>query len=868
MENNNKIEIIPGGINRHPSDKVANNGELDDCVNLESVYGELRPVFPPEKISGITGLLFVHQYPEYELWLHRTSNSILCTKYQNGVFTSTNFNLVIANDEIPAQIQAIGNTVIIPTNKRVIYILHKKELADVYHILGSDIPFPVIRPYLTNNNRYEETTENMTVFLSGKIKIDISPLYFDSYAKSQTMSSGDQNAINQYNSTRKMFSDQYMAKILKKISEFKTDGYFSFPFFVRYALRMYDGTLIKHSPPFLLNPCNIIYSNPQFKSRFRNAALTFNGQTNNEGTVLMLLTKLSVVISRELLKFDMYICDGLDNWKDIIKSVDVFISAPIYTLNQSGEMGDIGRDAVSNPVEINSATNYHWFSLPEFSNEEILSKITEESNFYFLQSIELDKFSSAMPTEFRTEPADIRKNQLNTLLQQEVMTDDYGSHNRLSAEYSYAYNNKLHLLEIKQRLFEGFYAVRNGQMYWTDIKDVGIVQTTFPNRNQFSIADNIFLYYPDKRATCIFESSFNGYKLKKHPTLNGAYYLNEKLEPAEFETYQTAVDLTVNDKEYLPNKLYTSVLNNPFLFRANGIFNLPAKGIGLGTTTEAMSQGQFGQFPLYLLTERGIWAMEINSEGKYVARQIITREICTNPKSILQLRRQIAFITEKGLGIISGTDTEIISTPIEDSNYKLANCNISELLTATNNSAFEIIVNSEPTFSVFIKNARPAYDPVNERIYLYNPEFKYSYIFNLISKQWTKTDDAITNAVNDYPYIYFEKIDGIYKPKLNHTGAQKVCFITRAIKANDVHFIISQLKMIGTVRAHENVFALYGSRDGTNYVCVASTYDQVLRMRGSGYKYFKIAYSGSLSNDESISTFEAIIETKLTNKLR
>ena len=105
-----------------------------------------------------------------------------------------------------------------------------------------------------------------------------------------------------------------------------------------------------------------------------------------------------------------------------------------------------------------------------------------------------------------------------------------------------------------------------------------------------------------------------------------------------------------------------------------------------------------------------------------------------------------------------------------------------------------------------------------------------------------------------------------------------VFFITRAIKAADANYIIRELKMIATIDkredviinqvAYNNTLAVYGSRDGVNYTHVGSTFNERLRIKGTGYKYFKIAYAGKLKPSDKIAGFIAKIELKYTNHLR
>ena len=59
------------------------------------------------------------------------------------------------------------------------------------------------------------------------------------------------NEFSDNNKTR--ITDQVLAHINKFIAERSTNkGKFIFPFFVRYAYRLYDGTLTMHSAPILM----------------------------------------------------------------------------------------------------------------------------------------------------------------------------------------------------------------------------------------------------------------------------------------------------------------------------------------------------------------------------------------------------------------------------------------------------------------------------------------------------------------------------------------------------------------------------------------------------------------------------------------
>ena len=567
-------------------------------------------------------------------------------------------------------------------------------------------------------------------------------------------------------------------------------------------------------------------------------------------------------------------------WSDVVTSVDVFMSKPEYTIDVNGKitLGAINSEIISN------YTNLYKVGVPAIKNDAVLSALSSEGNFYLIDSIGIDKFIGTS----NSFTAPITKDLLNTIVSRERMTDDYGTHNSITGESIHVYNSRLNVSGVKQTMFNGFYAASV-----TEILGKNVASST-----GISMSNSIFIFYPDIRAVRMRAYEID-IPLKTHPSLNGAYYINPELCPTRPNT-PTALPSGETVVDDLSDKLYSSEIGNPFVFRPSGIITFPGIVKGTATTTEPLSQGQFGQFPLYVFTDKGTWALEIASTGAYSTKQVITREVCINPDSIVNLKREVAFMTERGLCIISGKDTEIITLPLEDSQYKYSNLCQSDLpdyddllplltkaavtlaTVAMDHPKFSLPVNTKGATQIlgsYMSEARPAFDAVNERIYLYNPNYPYSYIFNIASKTWSRITDTFTRVVSNYPGVYFEKTDGLYKPVLYPaTTDRDVFFITRAIKAADANYIIRELKMIATVDKREdviqnlvtynNTLAIYGSRDGVNYTHVGSTFNERLRIKGTGYKYFKIAYAGKLKPSDKIAGFIAKIELKYKNHLR
>ena len=112
----------------------------------------------------------------------------------------------------------------------------------------------------------------------------------------------------------------------------------------------------------------------------------------------------------------------------------------------------------------------------------------------------------------------------------------------------------------------------------------------------------------------------------------------------------------------VPNKIYTSEVNNPFSFPLLGINTIgTGEIIGISTAAKALSEGQFGQFPLYAFTTDGVWALEVSATGSYSAKQPITRDVCLDGRSITQIDDAVLFATARGIMLISGSESICIT---------------------------------------------------------------------------------------------------------------------------------------------------------------------------------------------------------------
>ena len=325
----------------------------------------------------------------------------------------------------------------------------------------------------------------------------------------------------------------------------------------------------------------------------------------------------------------------------------------------------------------------------------------------------------------------------------------------------------------------------------------------------------------------------------------------------------------------MANKIYTSEVNNPFYFPVLGINTVGTGEIkGICSAAKALSEGQFGQFPLYAFTSEGVWALEVSSTGTYSAKQPITRDVCINPDGITQLDSAVLFPTDRGIMLISGSQTQCISEAIN------SECPF-DALRLPGFDKLHTMLGHEPAtdkclptlpFTKFLKQCRMLYDYVHQRVIVYAPSITYAYVFSLKTNQWGMMFSNIVSHLNSYPdALVMDTKNAVLNFSVPITDTVKCLYVTRPLKLEAANVLKTVASVIqrGLFRKGNVSTALYGSRDLQNWHLVWSSKDHYLQgFRGSPYKYFRIAGVATLSPDENIYGASVEFTPRQTNKPR
>lgn len=370
--------------------------------------------------------------------------------------------------------------------------------------------------------------------------------------------------------------------------------------------------------------------------------------------------------------------------------------------------------------------------------------------------------------------------------------------------------------------------------------------------------------------------------LKPHDFLNGAYAFigYEQVRQRNFD------DADIPSVAYdpyrdgqciipLPGKVYTSEVNNPFYFPVTGINTIGTNAhiIALATAAKALSEGQFGQFPLYAFTDDGVWAMELSSTGTYLARQPITRDVCLSADSITQIDSAVLFATSRGIMMLSGSQATCI-TDVIGSDYPFGLSSLPGLDSYLDSQGLSQLRHELMPFSNFIYGCRMIYDYPHQHIIVFNPKVSYAYVYSLKSNMWGMMYCNIAEPINSYPealavdrdrrIVDFSKFD----PSASSVPG---LLITRPLKldAPDILKTVDTIIQRGYFHKGHVQSVLYGSRDLIKWHLVWSSKDHFLRgFRGTPYKYFRIALICNLEANESITGASIQFTPRKTNQLR
>lgn len=238
--------------------------------------------------------------------------------------------------------------------------------------------------------------------------------------------------------------------------------------------------------------------------------------------------------------------------------------------------------------------------------------------------------------------------------------------------------------------------------------------------------------------------------MKVHPTLPNCSYYYENTELLADMDETNALPAETQNVENA-NYINIAKQDNPLFIEKNIRFQSKVLGVAIATTT--LSQGQFGQFPLYVFTEDGIWAMETGADGSFVSQKPLSREVCINPDSITSLDNAVVFVTAQGVMLLQGSQVTNISPYMNGKHYDVEESAKTIINGQKDFKDFVPIIDDETHFLAFVKEAKIAYDYAGRRLIFIKKGEDYQYIYKLDTQTWHKSAYGVNLVapINSYP---------------------------------------------------------------------------------------------------------------------
>lgn len=859
-------EVILKGLTHSPSDYDCQDGELATCLNLINEDGALHPIQHPIIVESSKNIT-IHQYSSIELVHKVTHNQAIHSHYiirssepedrerwgwiEQDSANDTPTEFLLGDDFHVNSVCAIGNVLCFVGIKTTKYAIWKNGS---YLIFGKeDLQFGVE----IANTYHQDLT----------LKVEAGDNFYDYFIVESA------NLDIYYNTsaigTRKMFTD-LDAIANKKLAELGTE-YLKRNVFGVAALRLYDGTYINISNPFVLPSAESnavsrkinIYKEPVKPD-------APNGKTITSGVGI---NKYTIEI-REV--------GNLQQYEDIVQGVDIFLTngESFYQIDKSYPLGsedyqylfldDMGARDVHDTI--GNMPFYHSIFIPlsEFEHPQVVKRPTQTEENISLADLNRIAFggTTAITYNNRLHIAGIRKNIDSSLVRQ-----------------PYGYKNEEYLTAIYEiPTSNGTYYLNGSIGNWQDIIAVPISDVkemvVYVNYTSGARKKRFTLYSPSNFGLSFFVQTLTG---GIDDIMGGNWYDITESDWNAIKQKADSFAVSNSDDSYQPSLIRVSEAENPLVFPAANSVQVGSSIISaLAANTRPISEGQFGDAPLYAFTDEGVWVLMLGEEGTYIARQPANRDVCSNPKGILQIDDAVLFPTERGIMMQRGRESECITDVLDgfpfDFNliYSHSEKDTYYPLSILELQDFEDSEVAYVRFRKYMKNANMIYDYYDSRIIVFNPSYSYAYVYSLKSNLWGTMVNVFAKRVNSYPESYAinnaGKIVNVYVEEPSDNIPFFFCTRPLTLGQGDNHKTMFTCIIRGywTCEASEsNGQILFGSNDMKHWFYIGSSIGNSLRnLVGSPYRYFRVAVIGKMNADESISSISTAFQPRWQNKLR
>ena len=770
------MKTVLTGITRNYSNE---DGELEAMENLRHDGASLRPIGDVEKIEMYenygTEYQREFQMPDYEkiVFVHQFRGREFVISYRE---TEADSNLYLLGE-------LIGNVVAVnKDNNGYVNILSCPGLIKIVQ-LGIYLYVHTQDKDYTLRMEYNEKLEEIAY-----TNLDVSLLNLQLYADEinnpttreyyHNTNPADKNDLkNRIESVRYISSN--VGTINNILSSVKSEGLLYDACMVRAAIRLKSGDYICHTAPILLHPIggnavkltDTVYDGTGYIKDENDSNLTYYRYFRGD-----------LEIDAYELKIQIPPLSEINTFKDEIDSIDLFI-ATIPNILTDSTLPEVNQSYVDGIYIEKDGYNLAYLMVYKsriFESGNLSERIKGVSieDFKYVKSYSLSQIKVGVEETINLKEFNSGSVELRSLNGDGNRNDKCGN--------PFVYNNELHLFNIAEVLFRGYTPIS----FLLDGKDdssVTGIGVGFSGANSIaSVSDRIegskglgyMISYPDREMNKAEvrvlakkgDNYFYGNKfftLDKFLFIPATFVLGESKKElyirqtqdgtvrktgvheqinkidvplSEIEEINPGLfNFPIDDKNKRENILKVSDVLNPLVFPVSQTYQVGQGEIkDLAVASTALSQGQFGQFPLYVFCSDGIYAMNVGTGNVvYTNSTPVSRDVITG--DLISIDKAVAFISDRGLKILQGDSAVDVSLQMQS-------------------NAYEQLQGEK--FEDFIKDAKLAYNYFFGEIYLLRDDKDFAFVYELKNQTWATRKINFKGKLEVYPDLYIQTKEG------------------------------------------------------------------------------------------------------------
>lgn len=857
--------VIFGGLTNSPSDNACADGELASVLNLIPEDGELKPIAQPVAtddniaLADDDSIVYVHKVTHGDdthchYIISRGDGSYCWCEQATSDGTEQSFLQFNLGSLKVNGVSAIGNILCFVGEDRIVYAFWHREKAAYTVFSREDFRYKV------KIGRYTHTTDRGSDYLT-TASADLGDEFWDYF---EHVSKGSDSEGNRMiyriaaDKTAKVFSA--LDAMVNERAESYGDEYQKYNVFCVVAVRLYDGSYYNISNIARLNSTQIAYPSVWVDAGEKNVSAT-----------LPPLERYTINIE----------FPNIDAISDLIQGVDVFLTQGEAFVNTSSE--------VANKQFKFLDGDKHRQAYFKFSSMNADAAAERFDSLVFRRSVFIDRDKLGKDIALKRIIGTEESISLANLYRA-----DFGGSSCI------VYNNRLHVANVAQgipsltsdlryvdSIIPARYLVKvttTQGVLWGELSEdytfMGVFCIPVQEVNRVTIYQQLASVYR--------MASFN---VHSSETTGFSYYIADSNDGFTFGYDMDVISVDVWDnalEEYnaykekpytqtSPSLVRVSEAENPLVFPASNSVSVGSSTItAMAANTRPITEGQFGDAPLYVFTDEGTWILMVSTTGTYQSRQPVNREICSNAEGILQTDDAVLYPTERGIILQQGRQATCITDNLDGYPFDFVafqNETTAHRILDTQSIGYGSV--QHVMFRKYMDGAGMIYDYYDSRVIVFNPSYDYSYVYSLKSGKWGAMQNVFKKRVNIYPESYAidnnNTIVDVYCKEPTLDIPYFLCTRPLSFGKPDIHKTMFTLITRGYIANGDGKCGsvLYGSNDLHKWFPINTSVDRYLRgMAGTPYKYFRLALVGSLSPDETLSGFSVDYKDRWQNKIR